>query len=204
MRTAWFRTDISGADHEVAEYEARASDAYERAWFDPAGELVRRERYRKGDLIQVRYFVGELGSIFAEHERDYPETEFAVLREEGAPAGFCWGFMARYDGAGRPIAFGTELIDPSGSAIMMLEYDGNGELRGVTKFWDEMPDEAGMLFEYGADGTSVVVGDLEDGDTLRFDEVLRALPEPDFYADGFALPPQLAGISIPSVRDRLG
>ncbi|GIM95734.1 hypothetical protein [Paractinoplanes toevensis] len=201
-RTVWFRAGDSGLDEEVTEDEARASGSYSRALSDSSGHLVRQEWYREGELIQIRYFAGELGSIRAEHARDHPGIEFAVLREEPAPAGFRWGFMARYAADGHPIAYSTELVDPDDEAVMMLEYDGDGELRVITKFWDEMPDEAGMLFEYGADGKNVVVGDLEEGDTLRFDEVIRALPEPDFYADGFALPPQLAGTPIPSVRDR--
>jgi hypothetical protein len=65
-----------------------------------------------------------------------------------------------------------------------------------------LPDQDGMMFEYGADGENVGVADLEEGDRLRFADVLRALPEPDFYADGYALPPQLAGMSIPSALDR--
>jgi hypothetical protein len=201
LQGKWF-LDGGLAPEEVTEEKARASASSYRVFVDSAGAVVRRELYNRDLVIQVRYFVGDLESIVTEHARDYPGVDFAVIREEPAPAGFRWGFMARYAADGHPVAYSTELVDPGGSAVMVLEYDGDGELHVITKFWDEMPDEAGMLFEYGADGRNVVVGDLENGDTLRFEEVLGALSEPDFYADGFSLPPQLTGTPIPAVRDR--
>ncbi|MFD0519976.1 hypothetical protein [Paractinoplanes durhamensis] len=163
--------------------------------------MVRKEHYRKGELKQVRYYAGGLESIIAEHARDYPGVEFAAVRTESAPEGFRWTFLARFAADGSSLGFITHLVDPAGSELMTLEYDAAGDLRVITKDWDESPDESGMLFEYGSDGQNVLVSDLEYGDSLNFEGVLQAMPDPAFYADGLALPAALAGTPIPAVRD---
>jgi hypothetical protein len=182
---------------EVSAEDVRAADRYSRRFFDESGALVRVELYRRGDLIEVDYYSGET----AEHSRDYPGIDFAVVRKMDAPAGFRWELTARHDPDGEVQRYIAELVDPDDTLVMSVEYNVAGEVEATTKYWDELPDQDGMMFEYGPDGKNVGVADLEDGNSLRFADVLRALPEPDFYADGLVLPRELSGTSIPAVPD---
>ncbi|MEU4237940.1 hypothetical protein [Actinoplanes sp. NPDC026619] len=184
-----------------SEWLWEADEVSESLVLDSGGTVVRKALYRRGKLFQARYFSDDPPSLLARHAREYPGLEAAFISEEDAPAGFRWRFMARYAADGSSLGFITRLIDPTGSELMSLEHGAADELVVISKFWDELPDQDGMLFEYGSDGRNYMVVDLEDGDTLKFSDVLGALAEPDFYADGFALPPQLAGASIPSARD---
>ncbi|MEU4237941.1 hypothetical protein [Actinoplanes sp. NPDC026619] len=189
------------ADRNPSELDPSAEGIrYSRRLPDPSGARV--EQYDCGELVEVDYYDGTLESITAEHSRDYPGIGFAVVRKEDAPAGFRWEFSARYAADGAVRRLGAELVDPGDSVIMGLEYGPAGELLVITKFWDGLPGQDSIAFEYGPDGQNYIVAALSGGDTLKFADVLGALAEPDFYADGLALPPQLAGISIPSVRDR--
>ncbi|GIF24500.1 hypothetical protein BJ973_007979 [Actinoplanes tereljensis] len=186
---------------EATADEIRDAETYSRGYFDSSGALVRLELYDGGNLDQVYYYGSDIESITSDHTRDYPELAFAVVHKEGASAGFHWEFTTRYaaDGSRRLLMF--HLFDPRNLEIMNLDYSIAGDLRAITKFWYESADEIGLMFEYRKDGTNVDVANLEEGESVPLEAVLRALPEPDFYADGFALPPQLVGTSIPSVGD---
>ncbi|GIF24501.1 hypothetical protein BJ973_007980 [Actinoplanes tereljensis] len=162
---------------------------------------MRLELYGRDGLHDVYYYNGESESITADHAVDYPGSTFAVVRTEEALAGFRWEFTTRYTAEGSPRLFMTHLFDPADLEIMNLDYIRTGELRAITKFWYESADSIGLVFEYQPDGKNVDVTNLEEGESVPFEAVLRALPEPDFYAEGFALPPQLAGTSIPPVGD---
>ncbi|GIM95733.1 hypothetical protein Ato02nite_075260 [Paractinoplanes toevensis] len=162
---------------------------------------MRLELYGRDGLHEVYYYSGESESIIADHVRDYPGSTFAIVRTEAAPGGFRWEFTTRYAADGSLRLFMIHLFDPADLEIMNLDYVRTGDLRAITKFWYESVDSIGLVFEYQPDGKNVDVTNLEEGESVPFGAVLRALPDPDFYADGFALPPQLAGTSIPSVRD---
>ncbi|GAA0541933.1 hypothetical protein GCM10010172_24200 [Paractinoplanes ferrugineus] len=187
---------------EATAEEVSAADRYSRRLFDVSGALTRVELYRRGELVEVDYYAEELGSILETHPRDYPGIDFAIAGSEPAPAGFHWELTARYAVDGVAQRFVAELVDRAEKLIMGLEYAASGELIATTKFWYEASGEAGLMFEYASDGQNVGVLDLGDGDTPRFADVLRALPDPEFYTDGRMFPTQLTGVSSRSVFDR--
>jgi hypothetical protein len=201
VQSKWFRGWSATSEDEATADGVREESEYSRGYFDSAGVLTRLELYSRNKLSKVEYYAGEREFIRAEHARDYPGIWFSIVRKRRVPEGFSWGFSTRYDGEGKLDANVIFLLAPGDLEIMSLEYPAAGSLGMITKYYYASPDDLILAFEYDASGKNYEVAEMEEGRSVRLDDVLPTLRNPEFYADGLALPPELAGTSIQSVRD---
>ena len=196
MQIRFYSDWLADPAKEISQDEARRMDMYSRAFFTGAGELAWIELYRKGELSDVEYHCSDIRSIRAGHLSRYPNIKFTTFHKAQGSNGFRWALTVRYAANGVYDAHMVHLYDSNDLEIMNLGYTvRGGVLIAITKFLHQTPDEIALMFEYDKDGVPVGVYDPEEGESVPLNEILHALPDPEFYADGFTLPRELRGSS---------
>ena len=184
------------SDREVDAESARDLSPHARAVFGAGDRLERVELYDGERLFRVDYPDADGDAVAEAHRRDYQDVPFTtrrVVRRDGA---LSWEAVRGYGAGGRAEDCTMILQDEHGQGLMEVTSGADGTLREVLKYlWEE--EELSHLFTYDGAGELVDVADLEDGGTVRFEDLRPYLDDPDFYATGLALPRELAGSSIP-------
>jgi hypothetical protein len=183
-------------DREVDAEAARAASTSARAVFGAGDRLERVELYDGGRLFRVEYEDADERTIADAHRRDYANVPFAIrrlVRREGA---LSWEAVRVYTASGRFEDCTLILQDGHEQARMEVTMNAGGEVVEVAKYeWED--SKLRYIFSYEGTGDLVAVTDLDDGDTVLFDDLRPYLADPDFYAGALTLPRELAGGSIP-------
>jgi hypothetical protein len=183
-------------DREVDAETARTASTSAHAVFGADDRLERVELYDGGRLFRVDYQDADGEAIAAAHQQAYEGVPYATRRTIPREGALSWEAVYGYGASGDLQDCTLVLQDEDARARMEVKREADGAVREVTKYvW-----EGGRLthvFSYDPSGELFDVADLEDGGTVRFDDLRPYLDDPDFYADGLALPRDLAGGAIP-------
>jgi hypothetical protein len=166
---------IPGA--EVSEDTARSLTAYGRALFTDGAPRV-LEMYSRGRLLRVEY----RGAV-----DQLPGVRFAVRMPGQALGDLRWSILRQYTDHGTLEGFLVQLIDAAGRALTEVSYNVEGGRIDTTKYSYE-DGRLRYVLEYDKAGELVDLYDSPAGESPRFEDVLAAVPDSAFYADGAALP----------------
>jgi hypothetical protein len=197
--TRYYRGWSREASDELSPEEARHLPSYSRAWLRADGSVERVERYDRGALMIVDYHdANSEDEIAPQHQSNYPGITRMVHRTLGRIGDYEWSSVVSTRGHGEFGRRSVVLSDGGGRwEIMSIDQDAAGDPISITKYRFDDDHELLYAFEYAVDGRLISIHDFAGGGRASFDDVKQALPDPDFYESGFALPRSIAGTPVP-------
>jgi hypothetical protein len=197
--TRYYRGWSREASDELSPEQARKLPSYSCAWLRADGSVERVERYDRGALAIVDYYdASGDDEIAPQHQAKYPGIARMVHRTLGRTGDYEWSAVVSTRGHGEFGRHSIVLSDGGGRwEIMSIDQDAAGDPMSITKYRFDDDHELLYAFEYRTDGRLISIHDFAGGGRASFDEVKHALPDPDFYETGFALPRSIAGTAIP-------
>jgi hypothetical protein len=196
--TRYYRGWSRKAADEVSPEDAQRLQHYSRGWLREDGSVERLDTYDRGRLACVAYYdAGADEEVASRHRAMYPDATRVVHRTLGREGDYEWTWSVSTLATGEQADRALVLLDRRGRDIMLIRPDTGGAPGSITKYLFDDVDELLYAFEYRADGRLLSIHDFVNQDHASFDEVKQALPDPDFYETGFALPRSIAGTAIP-------
>lgn len=173
-------------------------DLHSRALLSPNGEPVRLELYGDRELKEVVYYGADAAEVLAAHARDYPGTALTTQHDVSEIDGFRWVLSKRYSPVGELTNMMMRLLQ-RGDDVELMDVNAtpDGTVSSIMKFHYDSRDDMHYAFEYDREGENTAVYDLTVSSDEDLDEALQHVPDPDFYAEGYALPRQVGTSSIP-------
>jgi hypothetical protein len=196
--TVFYRGWVPRSVDEVTAEQVEGLDLHSRAFLSSDGRPARLELYSDGELKEVVYYGADAADVVAVHARDYPGTALTTQHDVSEVDGFRWVLSKRYSPGGELSGMMMRLLE-RGDDVELMDVNAapDGNVSSIMKFHYDSRDDMHYAFEYDRDGENTAVYDLTVSSEEDLAEALQHVPDPDFYAEGYALPRQVRTSPIP-------
>jgi hypothetical protein len=189
------------ADQEITATAAAELPLYARGLYHPDGRLDRTELYYHGKPRRVDYYaVDDYAEVSGAHRQTYGDVPFTIREVVSVVQGLTWESARAFSAHGDPEGGTTGLLDSLGRALMQVEMEENGHIRGIEKYYWSPSGDLRYAVRYDGRGQFSSAHDFQEGKSVSLAEFMGDVPDPEFFRQGLNLPRTLAGTQIPDPR----